>query len=330
MGLFDKKYCDVCGAKIGFLGNRKLEDGNLCKDCAGKLSPFFSDRRNSTVAEIKEQLAYREENERKLADFLPSVTFDGSKKIYIDPISERFIVTGLSNWRSGNPDLIGFSQVTNVETDIRENKEEIFFKDSEGNEKSYDPRRYECDYEFNVIIHVDSPWFDEIELELSDGNRPDSRFTDLYREYEQKTHKLADILMRRDERDRVWDGDGTMKEIRAEDEHPDSVPFSQPSGRKWVCPSCGSKSSGAKFCENCGALKPTPVEADSAAAAQTFVGETWVCPSCGSAGQSKNFCENCGCRRPAPKTVRCASCGYTPENQATPPKFCPECGKPLT
>ena len=28
MGLFDKKYCDVCGAKIGFLGNRKLEDGN--------------------------------------------------------------------------------------------------------------------------------------------------------------------------------------------------------------------------------------------------------------------------------------------------------------
>ena len=52
MGLFDKKYCDVCGAKIGFLGNRKLEDGNLCKDCAGKLSPFFSDRRNSTVAKI--------------------------------------------------------------------------------------------------------------------------------------------------------------------------------------------------------------------------------------------------------------------------------------
>jgi len=33
MGLFDKKYCDICGEKIGLLGNRKLEDGNLCKDC---------------------------------------------------------------------------------------------------------------------------------------------------------------------------------------------------------------------------------------------------------------------------------------------------------
>ena len=258
---------------------------------------------------------------------MPSVTFDGSKKVYIDPISERFIVTGLSNWRSGNPDLISFSQVRNVETDIRENKEEIFYKDSEGNEKSYNPCRYECDYEFNITIHVDSPWFDEIELELSDGNRPDSRFTDLYREYEHKMHELADILMRRDNRHRVFDGDGMMNQIRDEDDRPDSAPAPQPSGKEWVCPSCGSKTIGAKFCDNCGALKPAPVEA---AAAQTSGNEMWVCPSCGSEGQSKKFCENCGCARPAPETIRCASCGYTPENQSKPPKFCPECGKPLS
>ena len=42
MGLFDKKYCDICGEKIGLLGNRKLENGNLCKNCAKKLSPWFS------------------------------------------------------------------------------------------------------------------------------------------------------------------------------------------------------------------------------------------------------------------------------------------------
>ena len=82
MGLFDKKYCDICGEKIGLLGNRKLEDGNLCKDCARKLSPFFSERRNSTVEDIKRQLAYRAENEKKLAGFAPSITFDGSKKVY--------------------------------------------------------------------------------------------------------------------------------------------------------------------------------------------------------------------------------------------------------
>ena len=41
MGLFDKKICDICGEKIGLLGNRKLDDGNLCKNCAKKLSPWF-------------------------------------------------------------------------------------------------------------------------------------------------------------------------------------------------------------------------------------------------------------------------------------------------
>ena len=41
MGLFDKKYCDICGKEIKLLGNRKLDDGNMCKDCASKLSPWF-------------------------------------------------------------------------------------------------------------------------------------------------------------------------------------------------------------------------------------------------------------------------------------------------
>ena len=67
--LFEKKICSVCGGEIGLLGNRKLEDGNLCKNCAKKLSPWFSDRRHSTVDEIKEQLAYREVNLEQVKAF---------------------------------------------------------------------------------------------------------------------------------------------------------------------------------------------------------------------------------------------------------------------
>ena len=66
MGLFDKKICDICGEKIGLLGNRKLDDGNLCKDCAKKLSPWFEDRRHSTVEDIKRQLEYREKNKKEI------------------------------------------------------------------------------------------------------------------------------------------------------------------------------------------------------------------------------------------------------------------------
>ena len=83
MGLFSKKYCDVCGEKIGLLGNRKLEDGNLCKECAKKLSPWFSDRRQSTVTEIKEQLAYREANQEKVAQFHPTRSLGERTKVLL-------------------------------------------------------------------------------------------------------------------------------------------------------------------------------------------------------------------------------------------------------
>lgn len=93
MGLFDKKYCDVCGEKIGLLGNRKLEDGNLCKECARKLSPWFSDRRSSTVEEIKQQLAYREENRKKAAQFRTTRALGEDRKVLLDEEHRWFTVT---------------------------------------------------------------------------------------------------------------------------------------------------------------------------------------------------------------------------------------------
>ena len=58
MGLFDKKNCDICGEKIGIMGNRKLDNGNLCKKCAGKLSPWFEERRHSWLIEKKTRMQY--------------------------------------------------------------------------------------------------------------------------------------------------------------------------------------------------------------------------------------------------------------------------------
>ena len=84
MGLFDKKYCDFCGGKIGLLGNRKLEDGNMCKECASKLSPWFSERRHSTKAEIAEQLAYREENKNAVRNFTTTRSIGNYMKLLLD------------------------------------------------------------------------------------------------------------------------------------------------------------------------------------------------------------------------------------------------------
>ena len=313
MGLFDKKYCDICGEKIGLLGNRKLEDGNLCKDCAKKLSPFFSERRSSTVEDIKRQLAYREENERRLADFRPDMTFGEYKKVYVDRAGAKFIVTSASNWRNANPDLISFSQVTGVNTDIHENKTEIYYKDEDGNRKSYNPRRYECDYEFNVTILVDSPWFDKIELELSNGNRPDSPYTDLYRHYEEQMHTLSDILNRRQSNAYGQNGFAASAAPSASKTREQEIMEGVIKNSSWVCKSCGLANSGTLTCRQCGGpatVDDTVLNAarniaqatlmmetqGSAAPVQQSVPQNWTCPSCGSQNSGK-FCENCGAPR---------------------------------
>lgn len=170
MGFFDKKYCDICGDKIGLLGNRKLEDGNLCKNCARKLSPWFSDRRQSTVAEIQQQLTYREENREKVSAFRVTRTLGENTKVLLDEDAGLFMVTSARNLEEANPDVLSFSDVTGCKLDIDERKTEIEYRDSEGNRQSFNPRRYAYSYDFYIVINVNNPYFNEIRFQLNSSS----------------------------------------------------------------------------------------------------------------------------------------------------------------
>ena len=82
--LFEKKICPICGGEIGLLGNRRLADGNLCKKCARKLSPWFDERRESTAAQIDEQLRDRERNLEELRGFSSSREVGNGGRLMID------------------------------------------------------------------------------------------------------------------------------------------------------------------------------------------------------------------------------------------------------
>lgn len=199
MGLFDKKFCDICGEKIGLLGNRKLDDGNLCKDCASKLSPFFSDRRNSTVEDIRQQLAYREDNKHKVAAFNPTKVIGGDMKIYFDEDKRQWLTSRARSWRETNPDVMDYSQVTGCTLDIDETRRELMRKDSEGKLVSYNPPRYKYSYDFDMTIHVNSPWFSEIEFRVNDDD-VEQRGGVAYREAQAKADEIKETLMQaRDE-----------------------------------------------------------------------------------------------------------------------------------
>ena len=168
MGLFDKKFCDICGEKIGMLGNRKLDDGNLCKECAKKLSPWFEERRHSTVASIKEQLAYREANKEKVRAFQITRDLKGESRyhVYLDDNKRQFAVASAMNL-DVNPDILDLSQVTSCRLEVKQNRKEEQYRDKDGNLKDYNPPRYTYTYDYWIRLAVSSPWFDDMDFQLN-------------------------------------------------------------------------------------------------------------------------------------------------------------------
>ena len=166
--MFEKKYCDVCGNEIKILGNRKLEDGNLCKDCAEKLSPWFDERRHSTVEQIKAQLAYREENRPKAMAFNTTRSYGRCpSKLLIDEGAGTFMITSASDFAKANPDVLDLTQITSCILDTQEHKSELKQKNAEGKMVSYNPPRYEYSYDFYVKFTVNHPYIDDMRIRLN-------------------------------------------------------------------------------------------------------------------------------------------------------------------
>ncbi|MCQ2557738.1 MAG: DUF4428 domain-containing protein [Oscillospiraceae bacterium] len=173
--LFEKKNCSICGGDIGLLGNRKLEDGNLCKECAGKLSPFMDDRRHTTVDGIQAHLNYRSENLAAVAAFHPTRTITGNYTLMIDEAAGNFILTRSKNWRDENPDVIPLSAVTEVRAEPTSSRTELKqtrkTPDGKTEQVSYNPPRYKYHYTFYLTIRMneDFPWFSRIYVQLNNG-----------------------------------------------------------------------------------------------------------------------------------------------------------------
>jgi hypothetical protein len=172
MGLFDvfkKKDCEICGKEVGIFGYKKLEDGEICKDCVDLLSPWFDDRRHSTVEQIKAQIAYREENRRQLNSFNPTISLGNDYEIKIELVNgvpTRFVIAR-NDYLEENADIINFSQVSSFSIDIREDRDEIKHRNSEGNMVSYNPPRYEYSYDFYCDLMVNADYFDDIRFRLN-------------------------------------------------------------------------------------------------------------------------------------------------------------------
>ena len=194
MGLFDKKYCDICGEKIGLLGNRKLADGNMCKNCASLISPWMTDRKEHTVAEMADHLAYRSVNKDALRNFQVSdVLGYNYYKLYINRTEGTWFITSHQNYVDANPDILSFNQVTGCEIDIHESKRELYAKTSDNRMVSYNPPEYDYDYDFYVTVYVTGFFNNVMKFKLNTGTIEDM-YSPQYKELESLVYNIKNVF----------------------------------------------------------------------------------------------------------------------------------------
>ena len=89
MGLFEKKQCELCGGKAGLLTRYKIQGGGyICGDCKSKMSPNVEGIGDLSVEEVKDLIAYKEENDRRFNE-----DFNMTRVIMID---DRHRIMGVS------------------------------------------------------------------------------------------------------------------------------------------------------------------------------------------------------------------------------------------
>lgn len=276
--LFSKKNCDICGGEIGLLGNRKLEDGNCCKECARKLSPWFNDRKHSTIDEIKAQIEYREKNKEEVEKFNITRQIGTCMKLLVDENAGKFAVTEKTDLIKANPDIIDISCVTSVNLDIEESEDEVYRETEDQDGKTirerHNPPRYKYSYNFEITISLNHPYINEIKYSLSDGyfhvrgrdirtgsfmgigftqdtgmlsdalssppSMDDRRNNIDYIRYEEEAREIENILLRRDAYPKEELADKELNLRKEDSKHIE------------LCPWCGSENEGGSFCENCG------------------------------------------------------------------------------
>ncbi len=278
MGLFTKKNCSVCGEQIGLLGNRKLEDGNLCKHCAGKLSPWFNERRHSTVEDIIGQLQYREENRAKVAAFQTTFQAGESHKLFLDEPHGCFMVAYGNNLESENPDVIPCQQITGVEVDVADTRTEVKKDDGNGSKVSYNPPLYDYNYTFYLVILVNHPYIDKIRFSINSSSIKEHRIETLggqgyhcheYTKYASMAETMKTMLLN----------------ARSAAMNPGAVPAGAPEA-----------AFAASVIQPAAEPAPAPVPAFTPAPAAAPKASNMTCPVCGASTvpDAAGCCEYCG------------------------------------
>ncbi len=289
---------------------------------------------------IKQQLAYREENQRQIASFRATRIIGDRMKVMVDELGKRFVVTSSSDILKANPDIIPLSDVISCNLDLQVDDTELKKEDAQGKEVSYNPPRFCYSYNFYIEISVKHPWFSQIRFRLNSsdieivdevtgmgagmgrmmGSRRQSmvhpEYNMDYRKYQQMADEIVAVLT----------GQPTARGVAA------NVINNMADGQGFVnsvVNGIGAGMAGAGMVQGqAGMQNPNMMQGQAGMQNPNMMQNgSWVC-SCGMTNTGR-FCQNCGSPQPAARHLRCSNCGWEPTDPTHLPKFCPQCGSPF-
>lgn len=356
MGLFDKKFCDICGEKVNMLTQKKLSDGQLCSDCKHKLGSFTSGWKQRTVQDVKNHLEQREQNKQKYQQFNCTATAGGRNNALQADFNHRWFIFAIDNrdFKSGNPQVFDFSQLQDfwIEQDYRT----LADSDNDGipdNRDNFDNRQLNNNQSgFDRMMNGMNSMMNNSMLNVPLAAQPFIRNSNSY-STSSGVREISNIRVCF----RVTDpyitepigfnatsfiSSGNQMELMNAYEVAVQImqlcqqikqggaqtnnSYGQP--QQNMGGFAGNTVQNVAYTAAASAQVQNNVYNNAAPVTPQTVDASWICSSCGTRNEGK-FCQGCGCAKPAAMPSRCPSCGWTPANGQPMPKFCPECGARL-
>lgn len=252
--------CGVCNSPLNVINSKRVGEGYICKTCLSNISNYY-DKKNNTYEAIVNHIRQRMNERREIEQFYPTLILGECNYIFIDDKTSRFIISSKDNYRTSNPDLFFFSDVISCKKRIETKKEEVRYKDSNDNLKSFVPQYFAYSYNFYVDIQLNVKGYKIIQLKLNNKNIDNNQELKVKMNSDAILDKLKDAFV-----SKAYDGMNTNNS-QIVMKSPDYIRFdnmadqivtslTQSRNREMIriCAYCGSEAEeSTKFCVNCGA-----------------------------------------------------------------------------
>lgn len=158
--------CEICGSALNALNSYKVGKEFICKKCMSHVSRYYNKKNSSYEAMVK-HIRQRIQDKKKIAMFSPTVSYGENEYFFINVDEAKFVISPEVDYKKDNSDIFNLEDIISCEkrTDVK--KEEVKYKDSNNNIKSFVPQFMAYQFDFYIDIRLNLYGYETITVKLN-------------------------------------------------------------------------------------------------------------------------------------------------------------------